>query len=82
MGVSRESQFFCSNIRFLRKKYHLSKKSMAMLVGISLRSLGLIESGIMPDRVTADALIRLHRVFDLSVDALIWSLLEECDEQQ
>lgn len=69
MAVSTEVQHFCNNVTSIRKKYYLSEKSMAMLMGICEEDLLEIESGSLPDSVTVETLFRLHKVFALPVDA-------------
>jgi len=41
----------CRNISYLRKKHNLSKSKMAKILGISVKSLNLIESGVIPSRL-------------------------------
>lgn len=69
MDTSKELHNFCANVFYLRKKYHLSEESMAMLIDISEEDLRLVESGDLPDSVTVDTLFRLYKVFDIPTDA-------------
>ena len=69
MNIQEEITAFCRNIQRIRKKYYLSEKSMAMLMGICEEDLLEIESGSLPDSVTVETLFRLHKVFALPVDA-------------
>ena len=60
MSIQEEISVFCRNIKQIRKKYSLSEKSMAMLMGICEEDLLEIESGRLPDGVTVQTLFRLH----------------------
>ena len=54
---------FLYNIGWLRKYYGIPKKRMSQLLGISVRSLNLLESGNIPPRVPIDVVFLLHRQF-------------------
>ncbi len=41
-------EYFTHNIFFLRQKYNLTKKQMAMILGIGMSSLNKLEQGILP----------------------------------
>ena len=43
---------FCKNIKNLRISNNLSKKDMAQRLGISIRTLNIIESGELPKRLS------------------------------
>ena len=77
MDTEKELQSFCTNIRFLRKTYHLSKRSMAMLIGISAKELSFLEAGIVTDNVTTHTLQRLQHVFMLPMGAFFSNLANE-----
>ncbi|HJD22533.1 MAG TPA: helix-turn-helix domain-containing protein [Firmicutes bacterium] len=50
---------FCDNIRYLRKKHHLSKKEMAQIMDTEPGILESIESGSIPKRLSVFSLIQL-----------------------
>ena len=77
MSVSTDIQSFCNNVKSIRKKYSLSEKSMAMLMGICEEDLLEIESGRLPDGVTVQTLFRLHNVFNMPMDSFFTAHLHE-----
>ena len=54
---------FLYNIGWLRAYYEIPKKRMAQLLGISVRSLNLLESGSIPPRIPVDVVFLLHDQF-------------------
>ena len=59
------------NILFLRKKYYLSRKALACLVGISVHSLKDWEVEKSKPIIRYDQLKRIAAIFNLSVEALV-----------
>ena len=68
---------FAHNIRWLRKKYGLSKKKMAELLGIGLWSLNRLERGEIPPRMTIDILFAVQKHFGISPSAQLEKRLGE-----
>ena len=62
---------FGRNINYLRKKYHLSRRALAALVGISIRLLNRIEQAEPELRLHHDALIRFRDIFSIPLEDLI-----------
>ena len=56
---------FCENIKRLRKREKLSKKEMAKVLGISVKSLNLLENGQIPPRLSCKILFAVHRQFGI-----------------
>lgn len=56
---------FCANVKNLRKKYGLSKKEMAKILHIGVKSLTVIESGTLPVRLSANIVIQIYRSFGI-----------------
>lgn len=56
-------------ISFLRKKYQMSQSEVAMILNISTSTLGMYEQGRQAPSL--DILIKLARLFDVSLDFLI-----------
>ena len=71
----------CRNVCYLRKKYQLSQESMAMSMQIDVKDLQLMEAGVLSDEVTADTLIRLQKVFRISISTLFSTVLEETESR-
>ena len=72
-----ESQIFCRNIAWLRKKHGLSKKEMAKILGIGLHSLNNIEMGEMPPRLGYSILLTVYQQFGILPSAQITQRLED-----
>ena len=69
--------YFHKNIRYLRRTCHMTRKEMALVMGISVSTLGRIEKdGPMP-RVNCQVLYRLCEHFGLSGDVLLYCSLED-----
>ena len=56
----------CENVKFLRKRDGLSKQEMARKLRISIRSLSMLEKGIIPERLSCDLLINIYFAFGIS----------------
>ena len=65
MNVQKESEILCSNICRLRKKYQLSKREMAKILGIGIYSLTKIESGVIPPKLGCEMLFRIYDNFEI-----------------
>jgi len=61
---------FLYSIRWLRGHFGISKKRMAQPLGISVRSLNSLESGIIPYRVETELIFRLHGEFRYPMGSL------------
>ena len=61
-----EKQVFCKNVKKLRENYGYSKLKMAKILGIGIKSLSLIERGILPPRLKCEVLIRIANHFGIS----------------
>ena len=76
-NCKNEFEIFTSNIAFIRRKYGISKKQMSKLLGISVRSLNVIEGGEMPPRLTADIIVNVWTEFHLRPSDLFERRLEQ-----
>lgn len=70
MTKKKECLIFCRNVCYLRKKYRLSQKSMALLLGIGVYSVCQLEKGILSNRIKLDTLVRLNKVFEIPLPDL------------
>lgn len=59
------------NIQFLRKKYSMSRKSLAKLIGISEQKLRSLEEEPIPTVFTYQQLTRISQIFDLPMEEII-----------
>ena len=57
---------FASTVIYLREKNGLSKEEMAGRLGIGVKTLEKIESGILPNRLSSGILIEIFRNFGIS----------------
>lgn len=61
---------FSRQLQKLRKKYYLSQKALAALIGVSVYSLRGWESGTLEPMLSHDALNRLCQVLDTTPEQL------------
>ncbi len=54
------------NIKWLRRNNNISKKQMAKILGIGLKTLNKIEDGEMPPRLGAGILCNISKHFGIS----------------
>ena len=71
-----EEKILGYNVSFLRKKHRLSKKALAKRIGIGVKSLSTLERGVIPPRMSINAVFRLCKVFHVLPRAL-FSVLPE-----
>lgn len=55
----------CDNLRRLRRAHGLSKKEMAKILGIGVKSLSLLENNILPPRLGCEMLFRASQHFKI-----------------
>lgn len=73
----QELQIFSQNIVWLRKRYCLSKKAMARLLQISVRSLTRIEQGNFPPRVTVEIFFHVEDHFGIPPQVILTRQLDD-----
>ena len=66
MGII-EKVTFCNNVKKLREINKLSKKEMAKRLHISVRSLSMLEQGIIPPRLSLQVAIEISRAFEMTL---------------
>ena len=69
MQTDESFLIFCGNLRRLRSTHELSKKEMAGIPGIGIKSLTLLENNIIPPRLGCELLFRASRYFKIKVIA-------------
>ena len=57
---------FCQNIKALREKNGISKKEMAKILEVGVKSLSEIEQNILPPRLKVDIISKLSKHFKIS----------------
>ena len=71
MPIEMGNNICIQNIIFLRKKYNISRRGLAKLIGIREYVLRNMEEGRIPTVFTREQLIRISQIFSLSLDELI-----------
>jgi len=71
-----EEKILGCNGSYLRKKHRLSKKALAKRLGIGVKSLSTLESGVIPPRMSINAVFQLCTVFHILPRALFSALPE------
>ncbi len=66
---------FCENIKRLRKREKLSKKNMAKMLHIGVKTLTAIESGILPKSLDCSVLFYIDDNFNISASDMLASLI-------
>ncbi len=61
---------FCKNIKNLRISNNLSKKEMAQRLGVSVRTLNIIESGELPKRLSTKIIFTIVDNFNVRAEDL------------
>lgn len=62
-------KFFSENVSQLRKSYNISKKEMAQILGVGIKTLDNIERGMLPLRLSVNVLFKIRDCFGISVGA-------------
>ncbi len=58
-----EEMIFCKNVKILRLKNNLTPMEMAHICGIGVKTLSLIEKGIIPPRLSVSILVSISNYF-------------------
>jgi len=77
MTQQEEYDIVCENIRYLRKKYGLSRTAMARRLHITVRTLDLLEAGIFPDRIRIGIFFHVWQAFDVPPTMMLTCRLEQ-----
>ena len=67
----------CANIRYLRASNGLSRTVMAKKLGITTKTLDLLEAGVVPRRCTIRLLYNIYKNYGISVSDCFGTNLEE-----
>lgn len=65
MSKKADVKIFCNNIKYLRKKYNFSKTQMAKKLGVTIKTLTVIENGTIPTKMSCKVLENIHINFDI-----------------
>lgn len=61
--TDKELRYLLNNIELIRKEKLLSKKSMAKILGVSVKTINKIEQGVFPPRLSVSVIFKLHKNF-------------------
>ncbi|MBQ8403580.1 MAG: helix-turn-helix transcriptional regulator [Clostridia bacterium] len=75
MDTSMELDIFCKNIKTLRNIKKLSKRKMAKILGIGVKSLTSIENGVIPPRLSCEVAFEIKRHFGITLEDLFKKIL-------
>jgi len=65
MESKYKTEIFGKNIAYLRKSNKLSKKKMAEILGIGIKSLEKLENGILPPRLSVKIIFNIYYSFGI-----------------
>lgn len=68
---------FCRNVACIRRRQGLTQKEMALILGIGIRSLRMLEKGCVPENLGVQMLIPLARLAGVRVSTLFHELLAD-----
>lgn len=71
MKIIINDTLFCRNLRYLRTKHRYSQKALAAMVGISVYTLRILESGKYQIILNSQELKRLCGVFGVPVEHML-----------
>ena len=84
MQIVISNPVFGKNLRYLRRKYGLSRRSLAKLLGVSTGFLRKVESPFWPQTgidFPAVPFSRLGKIFDVNINSMLhlpmWKRLEQ-----
>lgn len=75
-AFDNEIDIFLKNISYLRKHNKLSKRKMAEILGIGVKSLNKIENGELPPRIGVNVFFKIEKNFGISPKNLFSGLLD------
>lgn len=64
-------EYLSHNISYLRKSHNISKKKMAKILRIRIKSLNKIEKEILPPRLGVEVLFRIKNYFGVPLNLLL-----------
>ena len=68
--MNDELKVFCENVKILRKRYGLTQKEMAEICNVGVRSIAMLEKGILPTRLSTSILFRMRDYFKIDMKDL------------
>ena len=74
MSVNRNDdvmEFLSHNVLYLRKKNNITKRGMAKIMGIGIKTLNKIEKGLLPPRLSVEVLFRIRDYFGIPLSVQV-----------
>ena len=65
MTKSKDFLYFSQHVQRIRREQNLTQREMADRLGIGVRTLSMIESGILPPRLSCEILFRIENQFGI-----------------
>lgn len=65
MNGEKDIQIFCENLKKLRLEFGYSKKKMAEILNIGIKTLTTIENGMIPPRLNCEILFQIYTRFGI-----------------
>ena len=64
-------EFLSHNVLYLRETHNITKKEMAKILGIGIKSLNKIERGLLPPKLSVRVLFRIRDRFGIPLSLLV-----------
>ncbi len=65
----KEKLIFCENVRYLVRKYNLSRTA---IMGVSMKTLKSIENDVIPRRMSCEVFVRIYVNFDIGSQYMLF----------
>ena len=73
-------KYLSYNISYLRKSNNITKREMAKILSIGIKSLNKIEQGIIPPRLSVEVLFRIRDYFGVPLSIQVSLKIDETTE--
>ena len=70
-------EYLSHNVLYLRKKHNITKRKMAKILGVGIKTLNKVEKGILPPRLSVEFLFRIKENFGTSLKNQISVKIDE-----
>lgn len=64
-------EFLSHNVLYLRKTHNITKKEMAKILGVGIKTLSKIEQGLLPPRLSVEVLFRIRDYFGIPLSVQV-----------
>ena len=70
-------EYLSHNVLYLRKKHKITKKEMAEILGIGIKTLNKIEQGLLPPTLSVEVLFSIREHFGIPLSFQVSAKLGE-----